>query len=206
MSSSDAPGARSASAPLRRDARRSREALLAAARETFGEQGLGASLEGIAARAGVSIGTLYNHFGGRAGLIDAALADRMEEATAIAERSLSDEDPWRGLVNQVLAIAELQVADRGFAELCVMPQADDSATERAKARGRALTEQLVERAQAAGALRSDVDVADISLLVWAVVRAADGLPETDPDRWRRHLRLVLDGLRASAADAPPAGR
>jgi AcrR family transcriptional regulator len=189
--------------PLRRDARRNREALVAAACEVFAERGLDASLEAIAERADVSIGTLYNRFGGRLGLVDAVFADRVAAAAELAERALGHPDAWEGLAGHLVAIAEMQAADRGFTEVCVHTLPPGSAIERAKARGHAATEALVARAHAAGALRGDVELADIGLLVWSAVRATEGLRHGAPDAWRRHLAIVLDGLRAGAAHPLP---
>ena len=188
-----------AAEPLRRDARRNRERLIAAAREVFAELGLSASLEEIARRAEVSIGTLYHRFESRTGLIDAALADRVEASVRLAEDALADPDPWRGLIGHLTAIAEWQADDRGFTEVCVYALPADSTTEIAKARGHAATAKLIDRAHQAGALRADVGLADLSLLVWAVVRATEGLRPAQPEAWRRHLAILFDGLRAETA-------
>ncbi|HTF55113.1 MAG TPA: helix-turn-helix domain-containing protein [Pseudonocardia sp.] len=189
--------------PLRRDAQRNRELLLAAAREVFAERGLEAPLEEIARRAGVSIGTLYNRFPSRVDLVDAALTELVETSVRIAERALANPDPWQGLVEHFTAIAELQVADRGFTDICVYALPPGSATERAKRRGAELTLALCERAQRAGVLRPDVTLTDLVLLVWAVVRASDGVRAVAPGVWRRHLALLLDGLRSDAAHPLP---
>ena len=189
--------------PLRADARRNRGLLVAAAREVFAARGLDAPLDEIARRAGVSIGTLYNRFPTRVELVDAALADRVLESVRLAERAIADPDPWRGLTTHLTAIAELQAADRGFTDICVYTLPAGSVTERAKHRGNELTIALVERAQRAGVLRPDVDLTDIGLLVWAAVRATEGVRALAPDAWRRHLALVLDGLRADAAHPLP---
>jgi len=70
-------------------------------------------------------------------------------------------------------------------------------------RGGSPTSALVERAQRAGVPRPDVDLTDIGLLVWASVRATEGVRTVTPDAWRRHLALVLDGLRTDAAHPLP---
>ncbi|MGH3503132.1 MAG: hypothetical protein ACRDQA_19890, partial [Nocardioidaceae bacterium] len=93
--------------------------------------------------------------------------------------------------------------DRGFTEVCVHAFPDHLAIEKAKARGHELTEQLVDRAHRAGVLRPDVGLTDLGLLVWAVVRATDGVRAADPDAWRRHLAILLDGLRPEAAHQLP---
>jgi AcrR family transcriptional regulator len=188
---------------LRSDARRNRDRMIGAARDVFAEYGLGASLEEIARRAGVRVGTLYHRFGGRTGLIDAALTDRVEASIRLAEAALSEPDPWRGLVDHLTEIARWQAEDRGFTEVCVHAFPDDLAIERAKARGHQLTQQLVDRAHAAGVLRRDIGLADIGLLVWGVVRATEGIKDVEPEAWRRHLGVVLDGLRAETAHRLP---
>ena len=190
-------------AGLRADAARNRERLVAAAREVFAADGLGASLEEIARRAGVRVGTLYHRFEGREALVDAALIGRVEEAVDHAERALAEPDPWHGLVDHLTALAAWQAADRGFTDVCVAALPAGCAVEDAKRRGHALTERLVARAHDADVLRADVGLADLGLLLWAVVRATDGVRETHPDAWRRHLAVLLDGLRADAAHPLP---
>src|SRR5882757_11505410 len=91
-------GAQAPARPLRADARRNRELLVAAAREVFAARGLDAPLDEIARRAGVSIGTLYNRFPSRVDLVDAALTEPVEASVRIAERALANPDPWQGLV------------------------------------------------------------------------------------------------------------
>lgn len=188
---------------LRRDARLNRDHLIAAAREVFAEQGLEASLEEVARRAAVSIGTLYNHFGTRAGLIDAALLGQVEASIAAAESGLRNPDAWAGLVEYLTAIARMQATDRGFAGICIVSLPAGSATERAKARGHDLFRQLVDRAQRAGELRADVDLSDLGLLTWGVVRATEGIREVAPGSWERHLAFLLDGMRSAAAHPLP---
>jgi AcrR family transcriptional regulator len=199
----DAGRQRTEARPLRADARRNRELLLAAAREVFAGRGLDAPLDEIARRAGVSIGTLYNRFPARVELVDAALAEQVLTSVRLAERAMADPDPWRGLATHLTAIAELQAVDRGFTDICVYTLPTDSVTERAKRRGNELTIALVERAQRAGVLRTDVDITDIGLLMWAAVRATEGVRALAPDAWRRHLALMLDGLRTNAAHPLP---
>jgi AcrR family transcriptional regulator len=184
---------------LRADARRNRESLVTAARAVFAERGLGAPLEEVARRAGVSIGTLYNRFGTRADLVDAVYTDRVEETVRSAERAAEADDPWQGLVEHLVFIAQVQASDRGFEDVCVYSFPPGSAIEGAKVRGHTAFVALVENAQHAGALRNDISVADLGLLLWSVVRATEGIRSSAPDAWRRHLGVLLDGLRAQAA-------
>ena len=82
--------------PLRADAERNRRLLLDAARELFAERGLGVTLDDIAHRAGLGVGTAYRRFGSRAALIDALFEERLGEIVAVAKESLEVEDPWEG--------------------------------------------------------------------------------------------------------------
>src|ERR1700737_4909484 len=100
--------------PLRRDAQRNRELLVAAAREVFAQRGVDVALDEIARRAGVSIGTLYNRFPTRAALVEAVFVDRLEAVVALGEEALLMADPWEGFVHCLQGICELQAADRGY--------------------------------------------------------------------------------------------
>lgn len=193
----------SAEPKLRRDAQRNRDRLIAAAREVFADQGLHASLEEIAKRAGVRVGTLYHRFDGRTGLIDAVYRDRVDASVQLVEQALTCSDAWQGLVEHLTAIAQWQAEDRGFTEVCVYTFPDDLAIAKAKARGHELTKQLVHQAHRTGVLRRDVGLADIGLLTWAVVQATRNIRNHNPDAWRRHLSMVFDALRPEAAHQLP---
>ncbi|WP_216898913.1 TetR/AcrR family transcriptional regulator [Nocardia alni] len=189
--------------PRRRDARDNRDKVIAAARVRFVAEGLDASLNAIARDAEVSIGTLYNHFPTRETLIGEALLERVEESVRSAEAALRNPDPWAGLVEHLTMLAESQSRDRGFTDICVRSLPPESPIEITKLRGHTLFHELIARVQESGALRSDVDVADIGLLLWAIVRATEAVRVQAPDAWRRHLGVLLDGLRADAAHPLP---
>ncbi|HZR49353.1 MAG TPA: helix-turn-helix domain-containing protein [Streptosporangiaceae bacterium] len=185
----------SQSRPLRRDAQRNRALLVAAAREVFGVKGLDAPLEEIARKAGVAIGTLYNRFPTRAALIEAAFLGILEQAVEICEGALKLDDPWDGFVYYLEQTCEMQAMDRGLTELCAGNITGAPGLDAAKARGVEALHRIIERAQKAGQLRADFQVADLTTLVSATARAAEYGP--DPDSWRRHLGFLLDGLRAN---------
>src|SRR5256886_17069951 len=85
-----------AARPMRADARRNYEKVLAAAREAFAEGGESTALEEIARRAGVGIGTLYRHFPNRQALLEALYVDEVEEVCRSATE-LESADPWEEL-------------------------------------------------------------------------------------------------------------
>src|SRR4051812_43676824 len=82
--------------PKRADARRNYEKLLAAARDAFTEDGSAASLEDIARRAGVGIGTLYRHFPTRQALLEAVYLDEVD-ALCHSATAFSEQEPWEAL-------------------------------------------------------------------------------------------------------------
>ena len=178
---------------LRADTERNRAALLAAARAVFGEQGLDASLDEIARRAGVGNATLYRRFPSRRDLIAEVFAGQMTEYVELAKLALHEPDPWAAFVGYLTRLFELQATDRGLSELLVSTGFDDderlSALRTAAQRG---ASEVIARAQQAGLLRADFTRRDISLLMRAnagVVRAS-----LEPDAWKRQLVLLLDGL------------
>ncbi len=189
--------------PRRRDARDNRDKVVTAARRRFATDGLDASLNAIARYAGVSIGTLYNHFPTREELIGEALLEQVRESVRSAEAALAAADPWTGLVEHLTTLAAWQARDRGFTDICVRSLPPESPIEIAKHQGHKLFQQLITRGRESGALRSDVDVTDIGLMLWSAVRATEGVREQAPDAWRRHLGILLDGLRSAAAHPLP---
>ena len=188
--------------PLRRDAAANRVRLVEAAGEVFSEQGLGAPVEQIARRAGIGMGTLYRHYPSKAALIDAVFEHHLNELAAVAERALEDPDPWRGLCRFLEAAVSRQARNRGFAEI-VVHVSDEHLVARARARVAPLLARLIESAQRAGALRSDIVYEDISALLWTSGRIVAATRDIAPDYWRRHLTLALDGLRAAGASPLP---
>ncbi|GAA2650314.1 TetR/AcrR family transcriptional regulator [Paractinoplanes durhamensis] len=180
---------------LRADAERNRTALLSAAREVFGEQGLDASLDEIARRAGVGNATLYRRFPTRRDLIAAVFAGQMTAYVQIAESAMLESDPWAAFASYLTRLFELQATDRGLSELLVSTSFDDDdrLAELRTAAQRSASE-VIARAVGAGVLRADFNRRDISLLM----RANAGVLQrsTEPDAWRRQLTLLLEGLAA----------
>jgi AcrR family transcriptional regulator len=188
--------------PLRSDAQRNRELLLAAACEMFAEQGLDVAMADIARRAGVSNGTLYNRFPTRSALIEAVFVDRLEKMVELARQALAADDPWDGLVSYLTGTCELQAADRGFNEVAARGLVSP-ATRRLREEGLAAVTELFARAQRAGTLRADVTVEDLAFVVWGISRTVDMTAKHAPRLWRRHLALLLDGFRAQGAHPLP---
>jgi AcrR family transcriptional regulator len=185
--------------PLRADAARNRDKLLATAVEVFGERGLDAPLEEIARRARVSIGTLYNHFPTREALLDAVLPGRLAALEQVAEAALADADPWNGFSGFLEGLFALQARDRGLNDALARRFPVGPEAREACHRGFQYADLIIQRARDSGRLRDDFAVEDLSAMIWAVSQVIRETAEVAPQTWRRFLAFFLDGLRASAA-------
>jgi AcrR family transcriptional regulator len=189
---------------LRRDAQRNRDAIVAAARQLFCDQGLETPLEEIARRAQVGIATLYRRFPSRVELLDAVLADTVGAHIEVAEQALAMEDPWEGFAFFLEETCRLQATDRGLNDAMGMRFPRTPALEAARRRLYEYGGQLIARAQQAGQLRADLTQEDLALVTWANSRILQAARAAGaPDAWRRHLGLLLDGFRADQATSLP---
>jgi AcrR family transcriptional regulator len=188
-----------ASRPLRSDAARNRELILATAAEVFAEHGLEAGYDEIARRAGIGVGTVYRRFPERSELVQALFESRIEEMVAIGEEAASMPDAWTGLTWFFEKSVEKQVADRGLKEVMVQTLNEGGQMTVGRERIGPIVENLMERAQADGALRRDVEVTDLGMQLMLI--GSLSTPE-QPDLWRRYLALLFDGLRARPDAAP----
>jgi len=181
--------------PLRADAERNRRRILDAAADLFAAKGLSVGLDEIAHHAGVGVGTAYRRFPDKRQLIEALFEERVGRIVELAERGLAADDAWEGLTGFIEQAADLQIVNRGLKELIFGSDQGTELAERAHARIAPLTEQLLRRAQASGALRADVVASDLPLLQYMVSSAAELTAPHAPELWRRYLALVMDGLR-----------
>jgi AcrR family transcriptional regulator len=179
------------SPPLRADARRNHERLLAAAREAFAEQGPDASLDGIAQRAGVGSGTLYRHFPTREDLMRAVYRGEIEGLCARGRELATSAAPGDALATWLQQLADM--ADRrGLAAALYQRFGSDPPSPFLQAAKKAMettASTLLERAREAGAIRSDVTVSELLKLTHGIARISDGPAET-----HRLLSLLLAGL------------
>jgi AcrR family transcriptional regulator len=194
-------------ATLRRDAERNRQRILEAARVGFAQHGLGITLDEIARLAGVGVGTVYRRFPNKELLIDALFEDRVGDVAVLAEAMLDEPDAWRALTTFLEGAVALLASDRGLRELVLGSAYGPERVSRARSRLKPLVEQLVERAQQAGDLRSDMSATDFPLILFMIDAVVDATREVDPQAWRRALAIVLDGLaaRRDGASALPSG-
>jgi len=183
--------------PQRADARRNYETLLQAARDAFGEDGTGATMDDIAHRAQLGIGTLYRHFPTRQHLLEAVYVDEFEAISRRAD-DLSSLPPWDALVAWLREFVRYAATKRALAQ--EMLTSIDRDAEVFHASREAITsagDRLLGRAQAAGVARADAQWADIGRLIGGIAAAAGD----DAEQVERLLDIVLDGLRAQPARA-----
>jgi AcrR family transcriptional regulator len=190
---------------LRCDAARNRQSIVDTARRYFASDGLDVPLDSIARRAGVGGATLYRRFPRRDDLVEACMADRMVAYLNAVREALADPDPWQGFVSYLTTACAMQAGDRGVNDLLTRTFPTSRRLEGLRRRAHASLRELMERAQRQGALRGDVTVDDIPLLLLAnagIVRTTFG---TAPDAWRRALGITIDGLRSEGrTPLPPA--
>jgi AcrR family transcriptional regulator len=181
---------------LRRDAQRNHERLLVAARTVFALEGTAASLQEIARLAGVGAGTLYRHFPTRDDLVIALFEVEVERWLVASHRAAAIDEPWEAFRTYVTEILELQAGTGLLPGVLLQRGPGESRVAEANAELSAVAEELVERARNAGAIRVDFTLSDLALLMWSFTAVIEATQDAAPDAWRRHLTVVLDGLRS----------
>ncbi|WP_329182522.1 TetR/AcrR family transcriptional regulator [Streptomyces sp. NBC_01477] len=184
---------------LRADATRNRERIVAAAREAIVELGPDVPLDEVARRAGVGNATLYRHFSDRTELIRQVTLSVMARTVKRAEDALVQEpDAFAALSRFVF-----EAADERIGAVCpllsdVFDRQDPAVVSQVEQMQRSIG-AIMERAQGAGQLRTDIAVGDLMVAVTQLTRPLPGTCCAGFDRFvHRHLQLFLDGLRAPA--------
>jgi len=180
--------------PLRKDAARNREKVLAAAVGLFAERGTEGSLEEVAKRAGVGIGTLYRHFPTRDALVEAAYRNEVAQLRAAADELLAELPPDAALEAWMRRFVDYGTAKRGMRD-ALQSIAGGGADLFAETRGQVTdaVAVLLRAGAEAGTLRADVEPEDVLRAMGAIWLVAEG--DEFADQAMRILRLVLDGLR-----------
>ena len=181
--------------PKRADARRNYELLIEAATQAFAERGADdVSLEEIARRAGVGIGTLYRHFPARQNLLEAVYRDQVDGLEVLAGKLLTSEAPGEALGQWLRAFAAFGRTKRSLSTALVATIGKDSALLSECSRIlRGCTEALLTRAQEAGEVRPDIQPYDLIKLTHGLIVAAESAPG-DSGQIDRILSLMMGGL------------
>lgn len=181
--------------PLRQDAERNRQRIMQAASEVFNERGLGVSLDEIARHAGVGVGTVYRRFSTKEELVEALFTERIEAVAVAAQAGLAEPDAWTGLTGFMEHMSALLAGDAGLRQILMFATHGRDGVAYARQRNAPLVQRLLDRAQQAGQVRSDLQVTDIPLLVFMLAEMSQLVRDAAPEIWRRYLTLILDGMR-----------
>jgi AcrR family transcriptional regulator len=187
---------------LRADARRNREAVIAAAKRLFADEGLEAQMPDVAKVARVGVGTVYRHFPTKEDLIAVLVAQRFERLAEKAREGLEAEDAWQGICEFIRFSAQIQADDRGLCE--VMGSRPDLMEAAALEVGLPeLCDRLVKRAQRSGDLRRDLAWEDVPMIACGLGRITQADVGPAKGRWPRLVEIILDGLRAPGSAKLP---
>jgi AcrR family transcriptional regulator len=187
---------------LRADARRNHDAVIAAAKKLFADQGLDAQMPDVAKAAKVGVGTVYRHFPTKEDLIAALAAERFERLAEKAREGIEAEEPWEGLCDFIRFSARIQADDRGLCE--VMGSRPEVMNDSALAVGLdELCDQLVKRAKRSGGLRKDLEWEDIPMIACGLGRITPAEMGPATGRWPRLVEIIIDGLRAPGSSKLP---
>ncbi len=184
-------------AELRADARRNRTRILAAAAEVFAEHGASASTEEIARRAGVAIGTVFRHFPTKDDLLRAIMKDLLEQLTSQVSVLAAEGDPGTALFEFFTSIVGQAAAKKSVADLLAAAGTDADVAEAVRGLQDGIG-MLLTRAQQAGAVRQDVQVGELMMLITSMCQGVlrGGW---DSRLQRRAVTIIFDGLRPAAA-------
>jgi AcrR family transcriptional regulator len=194
--------------PLRADAERNRQRVLEIAQQVFASEGLAVPIDEIARRAGLGVGTLYRHFPTKEALFEAIVVGRMERLVDEARVSAKAADPGAAFFGFLARMVEEGAAKKDFLTALAGTGSSLERIAAIKQRMKRAVAVLVERAQAVGAVRTDVGAGDVLTIVMGTLGAADRQGAGPAER-KRLLLVIFDGLRqrqssssASRRDSP----
>ncbi|MFL5844203.1 MAG: TetR/AcrR family transcriptional regulator [Solirubrobacteraceae bacterium] len=180
--------------PLRADARRNRDAIVAAARAIVAEHGVEAQIQDVARKAGVGVGTVYRHFPTKDVLMGELMAQCMRENAQISRDAAAIEDPWLAFATLVRNGCESMAADAAKRRMWTVAS-DEAVAHASDAKQEMIssTAVVVDRAKASGRLRADFGGDDMGSLMCGLGAVID--QTRMPGDWRRLVEFALDGLR-----------
>lgn len=181
--------------PMRADARRNVEKIVAAAGALIAEHGADASLEEVARRAGVGSATLHRHFPSRQALLEAVFADRVEALCTKAGKLLAEPDPGEALFTWLRAVGAHAVANRGLGASLMRGGGDPTLGGTCHDMVTTAGDALLARARAADAVRPEITITHLLKLVSAISLATEQEPD-GPAEADRLLAIAIDGVRA----------
>ncbi|VTR75389.1 TetR/AcrR family transcriptional regulator [Cellulomonas hominis] len=189
---------------LRADAERNRQAILAAAARVFAREGTDAPPAAVAREAGVGVGTLYRRFPHRDELVQAVMEDKMRRYADVTVEAaeLARDDAWSAFAGYVAMLLREQAADPAFADLLMAPFSGSTIFAAEHARAFRASILLVDRARRAGAVRQDLEHADLFLATLANAGVARVLDRSRAAASERLARILLDAFRPAPDHEP----
>jgi AcrR family transcriptional regulator len=191
--SPDAKSESGGAKPLRADARRNRERILAAAEVVFAEKGPSASTEEVAIHAGVAIGTVFKHFPTKQALLRAIMKDLLARLTEEVDTLATDDAPQKALFTFITRMVEQAAQKRTVVGLLAEAGIDLQVADSVQLLREGI-EVLLTRSQRAGAVREDVRLDEVIALLSGVCQGALHAG-WDRDLQHRTLAIVFEGLR-----------
>jgi len=210
MSTTNTDTSVSPSRRMRADACRNHDRLIAAAAAALAEHGADdASLEAIAQRAGVGIGTLYRHFPNRQALLEAVYRGNVEAMRDKAYELMESDAPADAIGAWMRAFVEFGATKRNLSGALIATVGRDSELfSLCSGMIREAADAMLTRAKEAGQIRTDVDAADLLRLGHALVVASEfKSSRSRTDEADRLISFLFDGIRSPGHTPapPPAG-
>jgi AcrR family transcriptional regulator len=192
--------------PLRADAARNRARILDAARTAFAEVGLDVGVEEIARRAGVGKGTLYRRFPTKEALVRAIFDDLLDELDRLVEDVGAEPEPGDAFAHFLGESVRRQASNQGFLDVVAQRLGAALLSTEQRRRFLAAIAQPLQRAQAAGCVRADLEPEDVQMILRMLGATTRPAPDGTPmdAHWPRYLGLLEDALRPAAATPLPA--
>ncbi|MBL1074792.1 TetR/AcrR family transcriptional regulator [Nocardia sp. 2] len=188
---------------LRADAARNQQRIIAAARELFADRGLEVTLDDVAERAGVGVGTVYRRFANKQELISEVFDQMITELGHEVETALHHTDPWEGLVGLFDYACRHMAANRGFSEVVLELHDSMDRFVCMKERIAPGMSAVISRAKEAGALQPEIETSDFFAMVNMVDGVAGFARTVNPDVWQRYMAVILNGVRGDGVARMP---
>jgi AcrR family transcriptional regulator len=189
-------GVAAAAPPLRADARRNRARVLDAAQQAFAEEGLAVPLDEIARRAGVGAGTVYRHFPTKEALFEAVVLGRVQDIVAYARGMAETDDAGSAFYQLLTRLVEEAGVKKDLVDALAGTDVDlAGALGRSQVALHDALGLLLERAQRAGAVRTDIGVDDLMVLLKAAFLATQQYSRPSNGRFHAAFAVIKDGLR-----------
>jgi AcrR family transcriptional regulator len=188
---------------LRADAARNQQRIVEAARELFADHGLEITLDDVAERAGVGVGTVYRRFANKKELIAEVFEQNVGEFAIAADAAANHADAWEGLVQFFEYACTHLATNRGFSEVMLELENDLDHFTKVRDLIRPTVAAIIDRARDVGALQPDIEASDFFALIHMVDALAEFSKPVNPDAWKRYMAIALNGVCADSTPRRP---